>query len=278
MSKLGRGSNLIHRTAVGVVAVPVLLFLAWVGGIAFVALVAVIVVLGLSEFYRLVEAGGEKPLSQLGLVGGLGLCLAVWCGEAHVGLTLVAGSILVAALFRRSLRDSLPAAATTLAGLLWIGWLGSHLIALRELPGPGQGDPYGGARYVWLVLSLTWCCDTGAYGVGVKWGRHRLLERVSPGKSVEGALGGIAASLGMAWIAGKWFAPFLESADVIALGLGVGVVSQLGDLVESMVKRNAGVKDASHLIPGHGGVLDRFDSMFFSAPLVYLYLRFFVIP
>jgi phosphatidate cytidylyltransferase len=161
--------------------------------------------------------------------------------------------------------------------VLWVGWLGSYLVRLRELPLESGGGYGTGATYVWLALALTWGCDTAAYAAGSLWGRHKLFERVSPNKSVEGALGGLAACLAMACLARAWFAPFLGRLDVIVLGLGVGVVSQLGDFVESMVKRDMGVKDASRVIPGHGGVLDRFDGLFFSAPLVYLYLRFAVL-
>jgi phosphatidate cytidylyltransferase len=263
--------------AVGVIAVPAFLFLAWVGGLALVCLVTAIVVLGLIEFYRMAVARGQNPLAWLGILGGIVLCLGAWRGEGAVALTLAVAAVLMGALVRRSLEESWTSAATTLAGLLWIGWLGSYLILLRGLPAAGEEDPSAGARYVWLVLALTWSYDTAAYGIGVVWGRHPLFRRVSPKKSVEGAVGGLIACLLMAEIARRTFAPFLDVTDTVVLGLGVGVVSQCGDFVESMMKRNAGVKDASRVIPGHGGVLDRFDSMFFSAPFVYLYLRLAVI-
>lgn len=277
VSGLGRGSNLATRIAVGVVTVPALALVAWVGGLAFVALVALIVALGLVEFYRMAEAKDGRPLVWLGVVGGVALCLAARLGAGSVLLTLWVGVVLVGTLFTRGRQEALAAVATTLAGLLWVGWLGSHLVLLRELPEVLGSDYRGGAAYVWLTFALTWSSDTAAYAAGTAWGRHRLLERVSPKKSVEGAVGGVCGCLLACAVAREWFAPFLAGRDVWVLGLAVGVVSQMGDFVESMVKRDAGVKDASSTIPGHGGVLDRFDSMLFSAPLVYLYLRHVVL-
>jgi len=278
-SGLRTGANLAKRVAVGVVAVPAIVFLAWVGGWAVVGLASAIVVVGALEFYRMCRARGARPFVRLGVLGGAGLCLAAHWGWTCLGLTLTLLVVLVlaAALFRRAREEALTAASVTLMGLVWIGWLGSHLVLLRELPKSAGMVYTEGAAYLWLALALTWSADTAAYGVGVVWGRHALFPRVSPRKSVEGALGGLAGSLGFAWLARSWFAPFLGPVDVWILGLTVGVAAQAGDFVESMVKREAGVKDASRVIPGHGGILDRFDSLLFCGPLVYVYLRYAVL-
>ena len=277
MSEGGRGTNLIRRVAVGVIAIPAILLLSWAGGWWFLVLVAVIVFVGLLEFYRMARAKGERPLTGLGAVGGAVLCLGASVGEAAGALTLMVGLILVGTLLRRSRGETVSTAAVTLVGLVWVGWLGSHLVLLRELP-KLQGVPYGvGARYVWLTLALTWTGDTAAYAVGSLWGRHPLFPRVSPNKSIEGALGAGVGCLIMGGVARAWFAPFLGATDAVILGVGVAVVSQAGDFAESMIKREVGVKDASNAIPGHGGILDRFDSMFFSAPFVFYYIRLFVL-
>lgn len=275
----GQGAALAKRIAVGAVALPAMVLLAWVGGWPYLALVAAIVVLGLSEFYRMAATGGGRPFRWMGMAGGLVLCVAAYGDSTGLlfALTAVIAVVLVAALFRPSKEGALVSVAMTLAGILWVGWLGSHLVFLRNLPRALGGEYGDGARYVWLTFALTWGNDTAAYGVGSLVGRHRLFERVSPRKSVEGALGGMVGCVVMCWIARAWFAPFLALRDVWILGLAVGVAAQVGDFVESLFKRDVGVKDASRLIPGHGGVLDRFDSMLFTAPLVYLYLRYAVL-
>ena len=128
-----------------------------------------------------------------------------------------------------------------------------------------------------LPLVLVWCCDTAAYGVGKAFGRRRLMPEVSPRKTAEGAWAGLAAAIGAAFLARATFATFLTPWDAAILGVLVGVFGQLGDLVESLLKRDSEAKDTSQLIPGHGGVLDRFDSLFFAAPVAYYYLLYRVV-
>lgn len=162
--------------------------------------------------------------------------------------------------------------AVTIFGVFYVGWLGTHFIFLRELP-LKINRPYSeGARYVLLPFFLAWTSDTAAYLAGRFFGKRKLIPRISPNKSLEGSAGALIASPFVAWAAKATFAPFLSMVDVVALGLISGVTSQLGDLVESMIKREASVKDASNVIPGHGGMLDRFDSLLFTAPAVYYYL------
>ena len=163
--------------------------------------------------------------------------------------------------------------AVTLFGVLYVGWLSVHLVFLRELP-KSLGQPYAaGASYVLLAFWVTWICDTAAYGVGLWLGRNRLLPDVSPKKSVEGAIAGLLGSVLAAHVARLWFAPYLNPFHATVLGLAMGVFAQVGDLAESLLKRMSGRKDASALIPGHGGVLVRFDSLYFTAPLLYYYLK-----
>jgi phosphatidate cytidylyltransferase len=157
--------------------------------------------------------------------------------------------------------------------VLYVGWLSAHLVLLRELPWLAGTDYRDGASFVLLAFFITWSCDTGAYAVGRVFGRTRPWTRISPAKSVEGAVGGFAAALGAAFVARAWFAPYLSLWDALALGMLVGVFAQVGDLVESLFKRDAQHGDSSDLIPGHGGVLDRFDSLYFAAPIVYYYLK-----
>ena len=132
--------------------------------------------------------------------------------------------------------------------------------------------------WIWLVFMLlcTWASDTFAYLVGRKWGKHRIAPSLSPGKTVEGAVGGVLGSFLIAALV-LLYNPGLSAVLVLTLGALVGVAAQVGDLVESAIKRQAGIKDTGALIPGHGGILDRFDSMFFTAPLVYYYVGWIII-
>jgi len=167
--------------------------------------------------------------------------------------------------------------AVTVFGIMYVGWLGSHLILLRQLPETLAVEPGTGARLVFMVALLTWATDTAAYLFGVAFGRHKLIPRISPNKTVEGAIGGLIGAAVVGWLLTKGIVPFVTPLAGIILGIVVGVMAQLGDLVESLIKRDAGIKDTAELIPGHGGVLDRFDSMLFTAPVVYYYFRFFII-
>jgi phosphatidate cytidylyltransferase len=155
---------------------------------------------------------------------------------------------------------------------LWVGFLAASVIRLRALGGGG------GVGFGWVVLAfaVTWGNDTFAYFAGLAFGRHRLYERISPKKSWEGAVGGVAGALVGAFLVRALLLPEVGVATALAAALGGSVVGPLGDLSESMVKRAAGVKDSGKLIPGHGGVLDRIDALLFVAPWVYacaLYLR-----
>jgi phosphatidate cytidylyltransferase len=165
--------------------------------------------------------------------------------------------------------------AVTLFGVLYVGWLSAHLVLLRELPW-SAGLPYAeGAGFVLLAFFLTWSCDTGAYAVGRMFGRIRPWA-VSPRKSVEGVIGGLAAAVVAGFVARAWFAPWLRPVDAAVVGLLAGVTGQVGDFVESWLKRDARHGDSGELIPGHGGILDRFDSLYFAAPALYYYLKLVV--
>jgi phosphatidate cytidylyltransferase len=267
------------RIASGVVFVPLLVLLARAGGYAFAGLVALEVTFGLREFYRMMRGKGLHPYPLLGLLCGLGVVWKTFRPHQSQSDLLLTGAVLVTlglGLRRPELKGRVEGMAVTLFGVLYVGWLSAHLLLLRELPWRA-GTPYAdGAAYVLLAFFLTWSCDTAAYAVGRVFGRTRPWTRISPRKSVEGAVGGLVVALLAAFIARAWFAPFLSPRDAVVLGLGVGVFAQVGDLVESMLKRDARHGDSSDIIPGHGGILDRFDSLYFSAPLVFYYLKIVV--
>ena len=279
-------ASLPARLLSAAVFLPLLVLIARVGGILYLLFVLAVVGLGLREFYLMLEAKGLSPHWKSGMLAGLLLPIGVYLRfrthrveEWHVGgfFTILVGAVLLAELRRGAGKQAVANSAATLLGFLYIGWLGSHLDGLRELPFPLHRPYAEGASYALLPFFLAWSCDTAAYAVGRRLGRTKLMPSVSPGKSLEGCLAGLLVSVGAAFVARAWFASYLSAIDAAVLGALVGVFGQLGDLVESLLKRDSETKDSSRLIPGHGGVLDRFDSLLFAAPIVYYYLLFQVL-
>lgn len=251
-----------QRVISALVLVPVVLLAAYLGGMWFLALVLAAALLASHEFTRMTQQAGHHPSLLLGLA----LVGALIAGARFQSLTSPALATLLILTFawqvlapqrQRSLTDW----SLTLAGALYIGWLGSYLVAIREL---SQG-------FTWLlwVLLTTWANDSGAYLVGHALGRRPFAPQISPRKTWEGAIGGWLSCLLVSGWLGWW-----SGVDIwLALGLGVvlGPVATLGDLSVSFLKRQVGVKDTSSLIPGHGGMLDRMDSLLFSAVVVYYF-------
>ena len=273
------GWALRWRVASGLVFVPLLILLARAGGLAFTGFVALQVTLGLMEFYRMMRGKGLEPSARLGMVAGLGvLWVSLHPHGSQGSLLATAFVLLVLALsLRRAPRPlQVESMAVTLFGVLYVGWLSSHFVLLRELPWRAGTEYAEGASYVLLAFFVTWSCDTGAYTVGRLFGRRRPWAQISPRKSLEGSIGGLFSAVAGAFVARAWFAQYLGPWDPLALGLLVGVFAQVGDLVESLLKRDARHGDSSDMIPGHGGILDRFDSLYFGAPIVYYYLKLVV--
>jgi phosphatidate cytidylyltransferase len=268
------------RVAAAAVFLPCFAVITWRGDIFFVLLIEFITVAAMLEFVRMLRAKGLEPQRTTALAAAVALpWLAYVQGGAYMsfGLALVVLTAMTVEL-RRNRGEPLVHIATAVFGALYVAWLASHLVALRELP-VHVGRPYAlGALLVGFVFVTTWMADTGAYIVGSLWGRHKLAPRISPGKSVEGALGGIAFAIAAGFIVARTLMTgTLTPAAGAVLGGLAAVVGLAGDLAESLLKRDAHVKDASGAIPGHGGMLDRFDSVLFSAPLLYYLLRFVVL-
>ncbi len=273
--------SLTLRLVSAVVFLPLLVLMARVGGLLYLGFTLLLVALALQEFYRMMVAKGLAPHWKSGFVAAMLFPIGIYVRlrlhrteEWHLAglLTILLVAMLLAELRRGASKQTLVNASSTLLGVLYIGWLGSHVEALRELP-HSLSRPYAlGASFALLPFFLAWSCDTAAYAVGRAWGRHRLAPGVSPGKSTEGAIAGLLASVAAAAAARTWFASYLSVGEALVLGALVGVFAQLGDLVESLLKRDADHKESSSLIPGHGGVMDRFDSILFAAPLVYYFL------
>ncbi len=272
-------AGVMPRMAVILLGVPCLYLITDRGGLFFLLLVDLMILLGLREFYILMKAKGYQPFEALGYFCSLAISGYAWHHGAVVPLILTASllAIMIREIFRPEVSQSLGHMAVTVFGIMYVGWLGSHLVLLRQLPETLGLEQNIGARLVFLVALLTWATDTAAYLFGVSLGRHKLIPRISPNKTIEGAIGGLVGAAVVGWLLTRSLVPLMTPLAGVMLGLVVGIMAQLGDLVESLIKRDAGIKDTAELIPGHGGVLDRFDSMLFTAPVVYYYFRFFII-
>ncbi len=272
-------AGILPRVVVILVMVPCLYFITLRGGVFFLILADLIILLGLREFYVLMKAKGYQPFEVLGYFCAMAISWYAWRQGVGVPLILTGSLLLIMVreLFRKDMSRSLGHIAVTIFGIMYIGWMGSHLVMLRQLPVALGLEDYIGARLVFFAALVTWSTDTGAYLFGVALGRHKLIPRISPNKTVEGALGGLLAAGFCGWICAKGLTPFLTPLAATVIGLITGVMAQLGDLVESMIKRDVGIKDTAELIPGHGGILDRFDSLLFTVPVLYYYFRFFIV-
>ena len=272
-------AGILPRVIVTVIGVPCLYLITRRGGVFFLVLADLIILLGLREFYILMKAKGYRPFEALGYFCAMAISWYAWTQGAVIPLILTGSLLLIMGreIFRTDMSQSLAHMAITVFGIMYVGWLGSHLVMLRELPASrGMADAMG-ARLIFFAALVTWATDTGAYLFGVAFGRHKLIPRISPNKTVEGAVGGLVAAGLVGWLCSRGITPFLTPLAATTVGIFTGLMAQAGDLVESLIKRDAGIKDSAELIPGHGGVLDRFDSLLFTVPVLYYYFRFFIV-
>ncbi len=272
-------AGILPRAAVIALGVPCLYLITLRGGVFFLLLVDLMILLGLAEFFRLMEAKGYHPSRWLGYAAALAVSLHVYRGGPALALLLTAILLLIMIrqVFRPQVAEALPNIAVTVLGVMYVGWLGSHFVMLRELPGSLGSDPRLGAHLVFFAALVIWACDTLAYLVGILVGGRLLLPRISPAKTWSGAVGGLGGGALAGWLCASTFLTFISPATGAALGLASALLGQLGDLVESLFKRDAGLKDSAQLIPGHGGILDRMDSLLFSVPALYYWFRFCVL-
>lgn len=280
-SRAGLRDGLGARLLMTVIFVPALWAITRRGDLHFLVVVCMMVLTGLYEFYKLLEHKGFRPAKSVGIGCGLAITAYAYFRTGIYGNFLLAATLLLmmtVELMRKSTEQAVLHISTTIFGVLYVGWLGSHLVLLRELPRLAGLDYQLGADFVYLAVFLTWSCDSGAYLIGRAFGRTPLFPRVSPKKTREGALGGIVFALIAAYLSHRTFASeFLDLDAAMWLGLLAAIAGMTGDLVESLMKRDVDVKDSASLLPGHGGALDRFDSLFFAAPLLYYSIKFFVI-
>jgi phosphatidate cytidylyltransferase len=278
-------SELTQRVLVAAAGVPIAVYVIYLGGWPLGVVLALAAALAVTELFAIAERHSGSAFAVVGIAAAAGYVViatarpsaadaAGWFWALSLTLALV---LPAAAIWARGPHARpLGAAAVTLFGALFIGGTLAHAMFLRHLP-PPTASPWMGWSLVAFPVALTWIADSAAYFAGRRWGRRRLIAAVSPGKTVEGAF----ASLIVATVVGAAFAAFLFQRwlglpiGAVAGAIGGALVSgaaQVGDLAESLIKREAGVKDSGALLPGHGGVLDRFDALFFTLPVAYAYL------
>lgn len=275
-------SELTKRVLFAVAAIPIVAGVLYVGDAPLAILLSVASALAAWEYNRLAEAAGARPMMAWGVVLSAAVPLVVhaarlglWVPPLSVAVLIVPLLLSVALWTRGTAGRPISSVATTLFGVFYTGGMLSFAYALRYHRF-AVGD-LAGALLLVLPLVLTWANDSGAFFVGRALGRRKLMPSISPGKTVAGAVGGLVFTVGAAW---AYVALLLQPQALLGLSLGatlllgvtVSIAGQVGDLVESMLKREAGVKDSSALIPGHGGVLDRTDSLLFTIPLSYVLL------
>lgn len=274
---MAQQSNLVVRLTTGLIGAPLIVLLLFKGPdwgwLLFVLLAGGV---GASELFGMTHPG-DAIAQTIGVLMTQAVMAALWFlgADARVLVTLlVALPIVGLMLVLWRLGDIQTAAVRVMAntfGPLWVGGgLGAIVLLRRDATALGQ---YAGAGYVVLALALAWASDTGAYFAGRFLGKHKLYEAVSPKKTVEGAAGGLAASVLSAVVAHYWFLPQLPLGEGVALAVVAGGLGQAGDLGESLLKRSFGVKDSGGIVPGHGGILDRVDALLITGTLTYLYVR-----
>jgi phosphatidate cytidylyltransferase len=281
-------TNLQQRILSALVAAPLALVMIYLGGLPLAVFLAAVSCGCAWELYRIARAGGIDPLDPLGIPLAGAVPLAVYASaiglyEPSLALMAVALMVIMASVIwaRGTTGKPLGAAAVTVMGVIYAGGFLSFGFVLREHP-YAIGNRAGTAL-VAFPLILTWASDIGAYAVGRTIGGRKLIESVSPGTTVSGALGGLVTTMIVSWVYVRFaLAPIasltMTSQASVLFGLVISIAAQIGDLAESLFKREAKVKDSSGLMPGHGGLLDRLDSLLFVLPDAHLLFSWLLLP
>lgn len=266
-------NNTATRIIVSAVFIPLILAVCYAGGLFFLVFVLAI---GILSFYEFSGLSKNKIAFTNLIIGLLSTCLLIinsyYSFIDFFRLILLIISVLVFVELFRKKESAILNLGVSFLGIFYIGLFSSTVVLLREF---FTEDYFSGGYLIISIFITIWICDSAAFFLGTAFGKHKLFPRVSPKKSWEGSIAGFIFAL-LTMIALKYIILYSFSfVDALITGIIIGSVGQIGDLVESLIKRDAGVKDSSNLIPGHGGIFDRFDSLMLSSPVIYLYLSYF---
>ncbi|MEM7007886.1 MAG: phosphatidate cytidylyltransferase [Thermodesulfobacteriota bacterium] len=276
-------SNPVQRLLTAIIAVPIMYVIFLIGGLLYLLFFLAIILVGQLEYQKLLESKSLPNEKILGIISSLLLGLSAYLGYYYFTFcfTVVVLVILILDLRKGDFSQTVTNIGATLFGVIYLGWLLGHAVLLRNinqyenirefsLNTLGLVDP--GFFLVVFAVACTFLNDTGAYYTGKMIGKRKLAPKISPGKTIEGTIGGIVVCILTGLVVNYLFGSPLSSDWTIAFALIVAIAAILGDLVESSIKRGAGIKDSGDIVPGHGGVLDRFDSLIFVFPVSYYFI------
>ncbi|HTO50400.1 MAG TPA: phosphatidate cytidylyltransferase [Burkholderiales bacterium] len=282
-------SNLTLRWITAALLVPPVIWVCWAGGWMYVAVVTTFILLALNEFYGLIIAKGATPHRLLGNIAAASLPVIAYVGDASLATTALTATLLTLMILqttKQEIREAIASVSETFFGVIYVGWLLSYAVSVRFIASELERrfgapvNPEVGFFYMIFCLAAVVCSDAGAYFVGRAYGKRKLAPAVSPNKTVEGAFGGVLTGGVLAVLVKlvfTWFVPGDLTKDLpwlasFCFGMTLAAFAVLGDLIESLLKRDAAIKDAGDLLPGVGGVLDRIDSALIGIPVMYYLL------
>ncbi len=261
------------RVISAIISVPIIILPLYIGGNLLAALVFMLSIAGLYEYYKAFKNVGSKPETTIGYISTIAYYFIILANKNLVFfISLLIFLILILLFFDIMKKDkSIIDAAITILSLLYIPFMFSNILFLER-------GSYG-RHLVFLPFLAAWLSDTFAYFIGIRFGKNKLCPKISPNKTIEGSLGGIIASILFTTAAGMFFIKLsipISLYHYIIIGALSSIMGQTGDLFASYIKRFCNIKDFSNILPGHGGILDRFDSILFTAPTVYFYFKLFL--
>jgi|WetSurMetagenome_2_1015567.scaffolds.fasta_scaffold255928_2 phosphatidate cytidylyltransferase len=265
--------NLSTRIIAALIGIPLIVIVCLIGKIFFLIFALAIGLVSFWEYSRMLKSKQAFTNKFVGYIS-IGIIIInefKFFVDYRLLFLILILLLLLIELFRNN-HSAIFNLGSTLLGIFYIGFFSSSLISIREFYSESAFIYNQGGYLILSILVSIWICDSAAYFIGTAYGIHKLMPRVSPKKSWEGAVAGFVFAVAGMVAAHSLILEFMELRDVIIIGIIVGLFGQVGDLIESLIKRDAHVKDSSSIIPGHGGMFDRFDSLLFTAPIVYLYL------
>ncbi len=259
---------MLKRIISGVLGIPILLAVVHYGGISLFIATLVVALIGLYEFYRALGQMKLSPIKWVGYLTAFAILSQFYFTSTKINTLfwLVTATIILSIILLSNRKYNMIDASVTIYGVLYVPVLLGHILLTSQ---------QANSIVIWLIFITAWGTDTCAYFAGYFFGKRKLCPIISPKKTVEGAIGGVLGTVIICGIFGYFFIREHLLA-VLLIGLCGSVISMLGDLTASIIKRTVGIKDFSNLIPGHGGILDRFDSILFTAPVVYYFLLFMI--